>query len=128
MYDENQLASLVVDICFKIHKKLGPGLFESVYESILAFELGKIGIPFKRQVPIPVIWEGMLVEDTFRADIIVDNKLLVELKSTEKESSVYKKQVITYLKVSGLKLGLLVNFGQPYIKEGITRLVNNLDS
>lgn len=123
---ENELSKIVIDTCLKIHKELGPGLFESVYEAILAFELGKCGLKIERQIPIPVIWKGMIVENAFKADIVVENKLLLELKSTEKISNVYKKQVLTYLKISGLKLGLLINFGQELLRNGITRVVNGL--
>lgn len=124
---ENELAAIVVDICVNIHKNLGPGLYESVYESILAFELGRQGISFERQVPIPVVWEDMIVEHSFRADIIVEGKLLLELKSQEVLLPVHKKQVITYLRITGLKLGLLINFGSELMKQGIVRLVNGLE-
>ncbi len=124
---ENELATMVINASMKIHTRLGPGLFESVYESILAFELSKMGLSVERQVPIPILWEGMLVDEAFRADLIVEKLLLIELKSTHTDSPVFKKQVITYLKISGLKLGLLINFGQPYLKNGICRLVNGLN-
>ena len=121
---ENELAEIVVDTSLKIHRKLGPGLLESVYESILAFELGKRGIVVQRQVPIPLIWEEMLVQDSFRADLILNGKLLIELKSVEKTIPLYKKQVLTYLKVSGLKLGLLINFGSALLRDNIERVIN----
>jgi GxxExxY protein len=124
---ENDLAEIVVDTSVHIHQKLGPGLLESVYEAVLAFELGRRGILIERQVPVPLIWNGMLVEHSFRADIIVEKKLILELKSVEKLIPVHKKQVLTYLRITGLKLGLLLNFGADLMKNGIVRLVNGLD-
>ncbi|MDX9958472.1 MAG: GxxExxY protein [Spirochaetia bacterium] len=124
---ENELAAIVVDISINIHKTLGPGLLESAYESILAYELGIKGLHVERQVPLPLMWHGMIVHESFRADIIVEKKLIIELKSIEKLLPVHKKQVITYLKVSSFKLGLLLNFGSSLMKEGIVRLVNGLD-
>ena len=124
---ENDLAEIVVDTSVHIHQKLGPGLLESVYEAVLAFELGHRGIIIERQVPVPLIWNGMLVEQSFRADIIVENKLILELKSVEKIIPVHKKQVLTYLRITGLKLGLLLNFGADLMKNGIVRLVNGLE-
>ncbi|NNM68032.1 MAG: GxxExxY protein [Spirochaetales bacterium] len=121
---ENELSKIVVDLCIKIHSGLGPGLFESVYETVLSFELDKMGIAYQRQVSIPVIWDGKVLDAAFRADIIVEKKLIIELKSLEKTNPVHKKQVITYLKLSGLKLGLLVNFGEELMRTGITRLLN----
>lgn len=125
---ENELAAIVVDTSLNIHKSLGPGLLESAYESILVYDLGIKGLQVERQVPLPLIWHGMIVHDSFRADIIVEKKLIIELKSVEKLLPVHKKQVITYLKVSGFKLGLLLNFGSSLMKEGIVRLVNGLDA
>jgi GxxExxY protein len=124
---ENELAAIVVDTSLRIHSRLGPGLLESAYEAILAFELGKRGLIVERQVPLPLIWEGMLVEDSFRADLIIDKKLLIELKSVERLLPVHKKQVLTYLRISGLRLGLLLNFSTDLMKNGIVRLVNHLD-
>ena len=124
---ENDLAEIVVDTSVHIHQKLGPGLLESVYEAVLAFELGHRGIIIERQVPVPLIWNGMLVEQSFRADIIVENKLILELKSVEKIIPVHKKQILTYLRITGLKLGLLLNFGADLMKNGIVRLVNGLE-
>jgi GxxExxY protein len=124
---ENDIAKIVLDVCFSIHKKLGPGLFESAYESGLAFELGKRGLSIDRQVPIPLIWEGMMVHDSFKADMIIEKKVLIELKSVEKLIPVHKKQVLTYLRLTEIKLGLLINFGEELLKDGIERLVNGLD-
>jgi GxxExxY protein len=124
---ENELAAIVVNVSLSIHKQLGPGLLESAYEAIIAFELGLQGLAIERQVPLPLIWHGLLVDDCFRADIIVEKKLLIELKSVEKILPVHKKQLITYLRVTGLKLGLLLNFGGELMKNGIVRLANGLD-
>ncbi len=123
---ENEISKLVVDLCFKIHKQYGPGLFESVYEEIFCYELGKTGLNFKRQYPVPLIHEEIKMEIGFRADVIVEEKVIVELKSIEALADVHYKQVQTYLKLSGCKLGLLVNFNVPLIKDGIHRIVNNL--
>jgi len=124
---ENELAAIVVDTSVNIHRQLGPGLLESAYEAVLVYELGRRGLMIERQVPIPLIWKDMIVEDSYRIDVLVEKRLIVELKSVEKVLPVHKKQVITYLKVSGLKLGLLINFGAALLKDGITRLVNNLE-
>jgi GxxExxY protein len=121
---ENEIARILVDVCVSIHKKLGPGLLESAYEAILAFELGKRGISVERQVPLHLVWEGMLVAEAYRADLILDEKVLVELKSVERTAPVHRKQVLTYLRVSGLKLGMLVNFGCPLMKDGIERIID----
>ena len=123
---ENEISKLVVDLCFKIHKKYGPGLFESVYEEIFCYEWAKNGIPFQRQKGIPLIHEEIRMEIGFRADIIVDDKVIVELKSVEVLADIHYKQVQTYLKLANIKLGLLVNFNVPLIKDGIHRIVNNL--
>jgi GxxExxY protein len=123
---ENEISKLVVDLCFRIHKQYGPGLFESVYEEIFCYEWVKTGIPFKRQYPVPLIHEEIKMEIGFRADMIIDDKVIIEFKSVETLSEIHYKQVLTYLKLSGIKLGLLVNFNVPLIKDGIHRIVNNL--
>lgn len=123
---ENEIAKIVVDCCFKIHTTLGPGLFESVYEKALIYELDKRGLNFEQQKGIPVYYDNMKMEMGFRADIIVENKVILELKSQEVLAPVHSKQLLTYLRVSGLKLGLLINFGETLIKNGIHRIVNNL--
>lgn len=125
--DENGLASVVVDAALSVHRAFGPGLLESVYERALCMELQERGVPFERQVPIPVRYKGKELGEGFRADIIVANRLLVELKAVEESPPIHKKQVITYLRLTGLKLGLLVNFGSERISSGITRLVNGLE-
>lgn len=123
---ENELSKIIVDLCFKVHNRLGPGLFESVYEEILFYELRKAGLLVFRQQGIPVIWEEIYLEKGFRADLIVENKLLIEIKSVELLSPLHFKQVQTYLKLTELKLGLLVNFNESLIKNGIRRVVNGL--
>lgn len=115
----------IIDAVIKIHKILGPGLFESVYEEVLAYELKKRGIVVERQVPIPVRYEGLIMEVGFRADLIVDREVIVEIKSVETVKPVFKKQVLTYLRLTGYKIGLLINFNEELVKDGITRLINN---
>ncbi|MFZ5999441.1 MAG: GxxExxY protein [Bacteroidota bacterium] len=121
---ENELATLAVDICYKIHTTLGPGLLESVYESAFAFELDARGINYRRQPGIKVVYEDNDLDLGFRADLILDNKLLIEIKSVDRIERVHHKVVLTYLKLTGLKLGLLVNFNVDLIKEGIHRKIN----
>jgi GxxExxY protein len=124
MEQENLIASDVLNICFDIHKRYGPGLFEKVYEEILCYELTKRGIDFKRQFPIPVIHDGVKLEIGFVADIIIEDLLLIELKSVAKLEDVHFKQVLTYLKLTGLRLGLLINFNEALLKNGIKRIAN----
>ncbi len=123
---ENEISRLVVDLCFKIHKQYGPGLFESVYEEIFCYEWAKNNIPFKRQHGIPLVHEAIRLEIGFRADVIIDDKVIVELKSVETLADIHYKQVQTYLKLTKIKLGMLINFNVPLIKDGIHRIVNNL--
>ena len=123
---ENEIAKIVVDTCFNIHVTLGPGLFESVYEEILYYELTKLGLKVERQRGIPVKWDNLVMEVGFRADLIVENKVIIELKSIESIAPVHQKQVQTDLKLTGLKLGLLINFNVNLIKDGIQRIVNRL--
>ena len=104
---------------------LGPGLFESVYEEALTYELSKRGHIIERQVEIPVLYENIKMEVGFRADLIVDREIIVEIKSIETVMAVHKKQVLTYLRLTGLKIGLLINFNEELLKNGITRLINN---
>jgi len=124
--NENDLAREIVDAAYKVHTSLGPGLLESVYEAAMAHELQKRGLLVNRQVPLPVIYEEVRLEEGFRADLVVGGKVMVELKSVDKIADVHKKQLLTYLKLSGMKLGLLVNFNEALIKDGITRIVNKL--
>ena len=123
---ENELSKIIVDTCYRIHVGLGPGLFESVYEEILFYELNKQNLRVRRQQAIPVVWDGKRMEQGFRADLIVENKVIIEIKSVEFIAPVHKKQVLTYLRLTDLKLGLLVNFNDALIKHGITRIVNGL--
>ena len=123
---ENEISKIIVDRCFQIHTTLGPGLFESVYEEILAFELYKVQIPFLRQHSIPVVWKGQKLNHGFRADLIVHNKVIIEIKSIENIAPVHNKQLLTYLKLTDIKLGLLINFNNALIKDGIHRIVNKL--
>lgn len=123
---ENEIASIIVNTAYDIHVKLGPGLLESVYEEIMFYELVKQGLSVERQKAIPVIWDDLKMEIGFRADLIVENKVIVELKSVEYIAPVHPKQLLTYLKIADKKLGLLINFNEKLIKDGITRIVNNL--
>jgi GxxExxY protein len=123
---ENEISKIIVDISYKIHTKLGPGLLESVYEAILFHELVKIGLSVERQKPIPVIWENVFLDVGFRTDLIVENKVIIEIKSVEQVSRVHPKQLLTYLRITKIKLGLLINFNEALIKNGITRVANGL--
>ena len=123
---ENELSKVIVDTCYKIHVELGPGLLESVYEEIMFFELTKRRFKVERQKAIPVFWERLKMDIGFRADLIVEDKVIIELKSVELIAPVHPKQLLTYLRITGLKLGLLINFNEKLIKDGITRIVNNL--
>ncbi|MDQ8013706.1 MAG: GxxExxY protein [Flavobacterium nitrogenifigens] len=124
--NENEISAVVVDACYKIHVKLGPGLLESVYEAILFHELIKRGLSVERQKTLPVIWDQINLDIGFRADLIVENKVILEIKSIEQLTDVHAKQVLTYLKITKMKLGLLINFNVPIIKFGIKRVVSNL--
>ena len=109
-----------------IHKELGPGLLESVYEEILCFELYNRGLSLSRQQAIPVTWNNLTLDLAFRSDLIIDQKVLIELKSVDMLAPVHTKQVLTYLKLTGLRLGLLINFNESLLKDGIRRVVNRL--
>ena len=124
---ENEIAKEIVDVAFKIHKILGPGLLESVYEIVFVYELEKRGFQVERQVPIKIKFEEIIFDEGFRADILVENKVIIELKSVENIRPVYKKQLLTYLRLSNCKLGLLINFNEELIKNGINRIVNGLE-
>lgn len=122
--DENAVSGAVVDASFKIHKELGSGLLESVYEAVLAHELAQRGFQVRRQVPVSIQYEGIRFDEGFRADLIVDDLVLVELKSVERLINSHKKQLLTYLRLTRRKLGLLINFGSPLLRSGIHRVVN----
>lgn len=124
--NENELSKIIVHSCFKIHSELGPGLLESVYEELLSYELKKQNFNFSRQQGIPVVYENVKLDLGFRSDIIVENKVIVEIKSVELIAPVHQKQLLTYLRITGIKLGLLVNFNEALIKDGIQRIVNGL--
>ena len=123
---ENDIAREIVDAAFQIHTETGPGLLESVYETILTDELERRGLRVERQKSIPVVFKGRTFDEGFRADLVVNGKVIIELKSVETVKDVHKKQLLTYLKLTGMKLGLLINFGEALIKSGITRVVNGL--
>jgi GxxExxY protein len=123
---ENEIAKIIVDAAFKVHTTLGPGLLESVYEGALVHELEKRGMQVVRQQAIPVIYDTICFEEGFRADVVVEDKVIVEIKSVEKLHPVHHKQVQTYLRLADKRLGLLLNFGEALIKNGIKRVVNGL--
>lgn len=123
---ENEIAKIVVDAAFHVHSKMGPGLLESVYEVVLAAQLRKRGLQVERQVPVPIQFEELTFDEGFRADIIVEDKVILELKSVEQTAPVHRKQVLTYLRLADKRLGLLINFGAALLKDGVTRLVNGL--
>ncbi|PAX52029.1 GxxExxY protein [Brunnivagina elsteri] len=123
---ENEIAKEIVNAAYKIHTTLGPGLLESVYEATMEYEIKKRGLYVVRQQHIDIAYEDMYLEAAFRADLIVEDKVIIELKSVEATHPVHKKQLLTYLRLTDKKLGLLINFGQVLIKDGITRLVNGL--
>jgi len=124
---ENEVAKIVVDAAYQVHQKLGPGLLESVYEIILAHELRKRGLRVERQVAVEIVWDDIRFEEGFRADLIVESILIVEIKSKERVIPVDKKQVLTHLRLLDKRLGLLINFGEELIKDGISRIVNGLE-
>ncbi len=123
---ENEVAKQIVDVAFKVHTTFGPGLLESVYETIMAYELGKRGLKVNRQQAIPVVYEEVKMDLGFRADLIVESKVVVEIKSVEAIAPVHKKQLLTYLRLTDKRLGLLINFNVELIKNGISRVVNGL--
>jgi GxxExxY protein len=121
---ENEIAKQILDAAFVVHTKLGPGLLESVYEVVVAHELRKKGLVVERQKPMPITYDGVRFDEAFRSDLLVDSKVIVELKSVEALSALHAKQVLTQLRMSGLKLGLLINFGEAHLKNGIKRIIN----
>lgn len=126
MLRENAVAVAIVDAAYQVHRTLGPGLLESAYEAILVHELRKRGLDVAVQVPVPVVYETVRLDAGFRADLIVEDSVIVELKSLDKVAPVHKKQLTTYLKLADKRLGLLINFGDELIKNGITRIVNGM--
>ena len=125
---ENEISRIVLDLAINIHKELGPGLLESVYEEVLCYELvRRYGLSISRQTAIPVVWKEKIMNIGFRADIIIENSVLIELKSIDELRPVHSKQVLTYLKLMNLKLGLLINFNEFLLVDGFKRIVNKLD-
>ncbi len=123
---ENKIGNDIVDNAVQIHRALGPGLLEIVYEVVLAQELRQRGLQVERQVPIAIEYQGLKFDEGFRADLIVENKIIVELKCVEKLNNAHKKQLLTYLRLTGMRLGFLLNFSGALMRDGITRIVNRL--
>ncbi len=124
---ENEIGTIIIDVAVAVHRELGPRLLESVYEVILAYELGQRGLSVIRQVPISIHYKEMTFEEAFRADLVVEDKVIIELKSVEQVSQAHKKQLLTYLRLTGYKLGFPLNFGEALMKRGITRAVNGIE-
>ncbi len=124
---ENEIGTIVIDCGFQVHKTLGPGLLESVYKISLAHELESRGLHVDREKPIEIQYKDVTFEEGFRADLVVENKVIVELKSVEELHPVHGKQLLTYLRLSGCRLGYLMNFGSPLFKTGVNRVVNQID-
>jgi len=123
---ENIIARDIIQVTWKVYRALGPGLLESVYEEVLCYELLKLNLFIERQKPIPLIYDNIKLEIGFRADIIVENKIIIEVKAIEALAPIHRMQLLTYLRITNLKLGLLINFNTDFLKENIKRLVNNL--
>lgn len=126
LLNENQLSKIILDAAFKVHTRTGPGLLETVYEVTLAYELQKQGLRVQRQIPIPIRYDELTFDEGFRADLLIEDKVIVELKSVEKLIPVHGKQLLTQLRLSDRRLGLLINFGEVHLKHGIERIVNGL--
>jgi GxxExxY protein len=124
---ENEIGTIVIESAIAVHRELGPGLLETVYEVVLVRELQDRGLKVERQVSVPIEYKGIRFDEGFRADIIVDGRVILELKSVERVMAAHKKQVQTYLRLTGCKLGYLLNFGEALMKSGITRCVNGLE-
>ena len=125
--DENPISQQIVDAAYQIHRTLGPGLLESVYEVVLAYELRKRGLKVERQLPVQVVYDGICFEEGYRLDLLVEGKVIVEIKSIETFTPVHKKQLLTYLRLLDKRLGLLINFNEELIRNGISRVVNGLE-
>ena len=124
--NENEIGTIIVQTAVHVHKSLGPGLFESVYEAVFMRSLTKKGLLVQRQVPISIEFEGEHFDEGFRIDLFVDGKVIIELKSVEKIIPVHKKQLLTYLKLTNTKLGYIINFGEELMKDGIVRIINGI--
>ncbi|MEO2029506.1 MAG: GxxExxY protein [Fuerstiella sp.] len=123
---ENDIAKVIVDVAYHIHVKLGPGLLESVYQEVMVYELRKRGLNVLAKEPVAIVWDELKLEKGFEADLIVEGLVIVELKSVEVVHPVHKKQLLTYLRLSDRRLGLLINFGEAMIKNGISRVANGM--
>jgi GxxExxY protein len=123
---ENEIGRWVVDVAVHIHRELGPGLLETVYEVVLAYELRRRGLRVERQIPISVTYDGLKFDEGFRVDLIVEDKVIVELKCVEKLNNAHKKQLLTYLRLADKRLGYLLNFGATLMRDGIIRTANGL--
>ena len=128
MCEEDRIAKEVVDAAVKLHKHFGPGVYETVYEPVLIHELKKRNFTTRNQIPVPLVYEGLTFDVAFKIDVVVSELVILELKSVEKLDPVHFKQLLTYLRLTGLRLGLLINFGEAILKNGIHRVVNNLSS
>jgi GxxExxY protein len=124
---ENEIGTIIVDTAIAVHRELGPGLLESVYEIVFAYELQQRGLRVNRQVPIPIRYKEMIFNEAFHGDLIVEEKVILEVKSVEQASEAHKKQVQTYLRLTGCKLGFLLNFGEALMKRGIVRVVHGIE-
>jgi GxxExxY protein len=122
----NEISGQIIDAAIKVHSKLGPGILESVYETLLAYELRKRGLQVQRQVPVSIVYDDVRFDEGFRLDLLVEDRVIIELKSVEEVTRVHKKQLLTYLRLHDKRLGLLLNFNVDLLKDGITRLVNQL--
>lgn len=123
----DRLARIAVDCGFRLHKEVGPGLLESVYELLLSVALAEQGIAVRRQVSVPIRYKGIVIDNAFKADLLVEDRLLIELKSVERNAPVHGKQVLIYLRLMGLPLGLLMSFGMATFKDGLQRVANNFE-
>jgi len=124
---EDEIGRLVVDVAVNLHREMGPGLLETVYEVVLAYELRRCGLRVERQLPLPIRYKGLRFDEGFRIDLVVEDKVILELKCVERLNNAHKKQVLTYLRLADKRLGYLLNFGEAVMKHGITRIVNRLD-
>lgn len=124
---ENEIGRYVVDTAIEVHRELGPGLLETVYETVMAYELRRCGLTVERQTPVAIMYRGLRLEKGFRADLVIEGKVIVELKCITTLTNAHRKQILTYLKLTGMKLGYLLNFGATLMKHGIVRTVNKLD-
>ena len=120
----NELSGLILEVAIDIHRRLGPGLLESVYQAILAHELAKRGMNVQKEIPVPLVWDNLRFDVGFRVDLISNEMILIELKCVEMVSVAHKKQMLTYLRITGKKLGLLINFGEATLKDGFSRIIN----